>query len=185
MHLPTSQDLRERRNELELTQSELASRADVSQPLIARIEGGDVDPRLSTLRRIVEALDEAEGDVVRARDVMNTDVVNIRPDESVGAASDLMLDEGYSQIPVIRDERPEGILTNSDIRHKREETPEDIEVGDLPVDEVAGEGFDTAEPDTPMEQIDSYLDRNRAVIVVEDGKVVGIITEADVAAHIS
>ncbi len=33
MDLPTPQDLRERRNELGLTQSELAERADVSQPL--------------------------------------------------------------------------------------------------------------------------------------------------------
>ncbi len=56
MELPTPRDLRERRTALDLTQSELAERADVSQPLIARIEGGDVDPRLSTLRRIVEAL---------------------------------------------------------------------------------------------------------------------------------
>ncbi|MFC6725523.1 helix-turn-helix transcriptional regulator, partial [Halobium palmae] len=42
MELPTPQDLRERRTGLDLTQSELAERADVSQPLIARIEGGDV-----------------------------------------------------------------------------------------------------------------------------------------------
>ena len=64
MKLPTPQDLRERRTTLELTQSTLAERAGVSQPLIARIEGGDVDPRLSTLRRIVNALEQAEGDVV-------------------------------------------------------------------------------------------------------------------------
>ena len=50
MDLPTSADLKERRTDLALTQSELAERADVSQPLIARIEGGDVDPRLSTLQ---------------------------------------------------------------------------------------------------------------------------------------
>jgi len=37
MELPTPQDLRERRNSLELTQSELADAADVSQPRIARI----------------------------------------------------------------------------------------------------------------------------------------------------
>jgi len=59
MELPTPQDLRERRTALDLTQSALAEMAGVSQPLIARIEGGDVDPRLSTLRRIVAALDEA------------------------------------------------------------------------------------------------------------------------------
>ena len=53
MELPTPEDLRQRRTELDLTQSSLADKAGVSQPLIARIEGGDVDPRLSTLRRIV------------------------------------------------------------------------------------------------------------------------------------
>ncbi|MFB6186868.1 MAG: helix-turn-helix domain-containing protein, partial [Halobacteriaceae archaeon] len=58
MHLPTSQDIREKRQSLELTQSELADLADVSQPLIARIENGDVDPRLSTLRKIINALEE-------------------------------------------------------------------------------------------------------------------------------
>ena len=77
MELPTPEDLRERRTDLGLTQSELADRADVSQPLIARIEGGDVDPRLSTLRRIVDALQEAEGGVLRARDLMHSPVVSV------------------------------------------------------------------------------------------------------------
>ena len=55
---------------LGLTQSALAEKANVSQPLIARIEAGDVDPRLSTLRSIISALDEMERSRVTAKDLM-------------------------------------------------------------------------------------------------------------------
>jgi predicted transcriptional regulator len=185
MHLPTPQELRERRDAIGLTQSELADRAGVSQPLIARIEGGDVDPRLSTLRRIVEALDEAEGDVVRAADVMNENVVSVSPDESVRNARDLMLEEGYSQLPVLRDGRPVGIISNGDIRRAREESGGETPVGDLPVAEVMHESYTTFEPAATLDDIDSQLDHHRAVIVMRDGSAAGIITEADVAAHVS
>src|SRR6056297_3825377 len=131
MELPTPQDLREQRTALGLTQSSLAEAAGVSQPLIARIEGDDVDPRLSTLRRIVNALNEAEGEVVRATDVMNGHVVSVSPDDSVREARDRMLKEGFSQLPVIRDGQPRGFISNSDIRHVHEDN-----VADLPVAEV-------------------------------------------------
>jgi len=180
MYLPTPQDLRERRTDLGLTQSEIAERAGVSQPLIARIEGGDVDPRLSTLRRIVEALDESEGDVVRAGDLMNTDVVTVAPDDPVREARDLMLEAGYSQLPVVRDRTPEGIIANSDIRRARTDG-----ANDLPIAEVMRESVTTVEPDATLEEIDTYLDHTDAVLVVEHGALVGIITEADVARRLS
>ncbi|MFC7129412.1 CBS domain-containing protein [Haloferax chudinovii] len=179
MELPTPQDLRERRNSLDLTQSKLADMAGVSQPLIARIEGGDVDPRLSTLRRIVEALDEAEGRIVRAADIMNTTVRSVAPDNSVREARDIMLDAGFSQLPVIENGRPLGIISNADIRHVQED-----DVTDRPVNEVMSEGVTTVEPDTTLDEIGVYLDHNSAIIVVESGETVGIITEADIAAHI-
>ncbi len=108
MELPTPQDLRERRTALDLTQSELADAADVSQPLIARIEGGDVDPRLSTLRRIVNALQQAEGEVVRATDLMNETVISVAPDDAVSGAVELMEAEAYSQLPVLQNGVPVG-----------------------------------------------------------------------------
>ncbi len=108
MELPTPADLRQRRTELGLTQSELADTADVSQPLIARIEGGDVDPRLSTLRRIVNALEKAESDVIRAADLMNEDVVSVAPDDPVSEAAQRMEEEAYSQLAVIQDGIPVG-----------------------------------------------------------------------------
>jgi len=179
MELPTREDLRDRRNELDLTQSELADRADVSQPLIARIEGGDVDPRLSTLRRVVEALDEAEGSIRRAEDIMHESVETIQRDDSVEHAVDAMGEKGFSQLPVVDESgQPVGLITNSDVRHHRED-----DVEDLPVAEVMSETYVTVGPDTTLDEVDHYLDHNRAVIVKDAGRIVGIVTEADVATH--
>ncbi len=179
MKLPTPQDLRERRTDLELTQSELADRADVSQPLIARIEGGDVDPRLSTLRRIVEALDEAEGTIVRAADLMNEDIVSVDPDDSITEANRQMQSHGFSQLPVIDDGDAEGIITLSDVAHAGED------VGDDPVREHMDESIATVSRDDTLDKVSDLLDHYIAVFVTERGRTVGIITEADVAARVS
>ena len=184
MDLPTPADLRERRNELGLTQSDLADRADVSQPLIARIEGGDVDPRLSTLRRIVNALQEAEGAILRAEDLMNSPVASAQPDDSVHETEQLMDEGGYSQVPVVRDGTPLGLIGHSDIRQRSGDSEADS-LGDYPVDELKRESIATVEPAATIDEINDYLNHNDAVLVVEDGETVGIITEADIAAHIS
>lgn len=44
------------RNYLRMTQSELAQRAHITQPNLAAIESGKVDPQLGTLQRIYEGL---------------------------------------------------------------------------------------------------------------------------------
>jgi predicted transcriptional regulator len=180
MDLPTPADLRERRTNLELTQSELADHADVSQPLIARIEGGDVDPRLSTLRRIVTALDEAESAVMHAEDLMHEGVVTVAPDDSVREAIDVMVKEGYSQLPVVRDGRPQGIIANSDVRQQDSEN-----AGELPVADVMREAITTVEPSATLDEVNAHLNHQDAVMVVADGQLRGIITEADVAANVS
>ena len=180
MELPTPEDLREQRNNLGLTQSDLAERADVSQPLIARIEGGDVDPRLSTLRRIVNALQEAEGGLHRAADLMHSPVVSVPPDASVRETTELMDEKSYSQLPVIRDGTPEGLISTSVIRQQSDDN-----VGELPVAEVMNESLTTVEPDAPIDAVDAHLDHNDAVLVVTGGETVGIITEADIARHVS
>ena len=179
MELPTPEDLRERRNEVGMTQSALAERAGVSQPLIARVENDDVDPRLSTLRRIVEALDEAEGEVVRAADLMHETVVNVGPDDSVSDAVDLMDEEAYSQLPVIQNGVPVGSISQSDVVHAGEN------VGDLPVAEVMSESFPTVSTDATVDEIRNLLDHYKAVIVTDGGEAAGIITEADIASHLS
>lgn len=179
MELPTPADLRERRTELELTQSELADRADVSQPLIARIEGGDVDPRLSTLRRIVNALQEAQGDVVRAADLMHETVVNVSPDDPLSAAVTKMEEEAYSQLPVLQEGVPVGSISQSDLVTVGEDARGD------PVREHMTESFPTVSEDATLDEVTSLLEHYKAVMVTDDGETVGIITEADVAGRLS
>ncbi|MCW8172868.1 CBS domain-containing protein [Natrialba swarupiae] len=178
MELPTPADLRQRRTDLGLTQSELADKADVSQPLIARIEGGDVDP-LSTLRRIVNALEKAESDVVRADDLMNEAVVSVSPDDPVSEAARKMESEAYSQLAVIQEGIPVGSISQSDLAHV------DSGARDEPIEDHMSESFPTVSKDATLDEIGNLLEHYKAVMITEAGDTVGIITEADVASRLS
>ena len=50
--------IRERRYELDLTQKEVAERAETSQSFISKVEGGDHMPTIPVLKRILAVLDE-------------------------------------------------------------------------------------------------------------------------------
>jgi len=63
MQIPTGKDIKKSRKDNGLTQSKLAERAGVSQPLIARIESNDVDPTIDTLYSVVAALNDSSTDI--------------------------------------------------------------------------------------------------------------------------
>ncbi|MHA1315870.1 MAG: helix-turn-helix domain-containing protein [Candidatus Helarchaeota archaeon] len=64
--IPTGEDLKKLRKESKLTQTELARLAGVSQSLIARIEKNDVDPKCSTMRKILGAIESVKSDKMLA-----------------------------------------------------------------------------------------------------------------------
>jgi len=107
-------------------------------------------------------------------------VVSVAPDDSVHETKELMDERGYSQVPVVRDGMPQGLIGNNDIRQRTGDN-----VGDLPVADVMHESIALVEPTATIDEIDAYLNHNAAVLVVESGETVGIITEADIAAHVS
>ncbi|OYR40767.1 hypothetical protein DJ82_06660 [Halorubrum sp. Ib24] len=63
MEIPSGDSIRAARKDNGLTQSDLAERADVSQPLIARVESEDVDPTIDTLYSIVSALNNSSSNL--------------------------------------------------------------------------------------------------------------------------
>jgi len=94
-----------------LTQRQLAELAGVSQAHIAKIELGKVDPRLSTVNRILEVLTGRHGP--KCKDVMTKDVIYVRPDATVKEVSELMTKYAIDQLPVIDEQgRVVGTITD-------------------------------------------------------------------------
>ena len=180
MQLPTPENLKRRRIELKLTQSDLAKKAGVSQPLIARIESGDVDPRLSTVRKILDAFEGVKIDQqIIIRDLIQSPVIHISPDDSVEDVVNLMHEHGYSQIPVLDHGIPVGSVSEDLIVKLMAETKKKS-VSNMKVLEIMGEAFPTVSPSISISVVSHMLEANPAVLVVELGKVVGVVTKHDV-----
>lgn len=180
MQLPTPEDLKKRRNELGLTQSELAKRAGVSQPLIARIESGDVDPRLSTVRKILNAFEEAEKEQqIIIRDLMHSPAIHVSPEDLVEEVVNLMHIHGFSQIPVLERGIPVGSVSEDMIVKLMGESKKKS-ISQLKVSGIMGEAFPTVSPGISISVVSHILERNPAVLVVEKGTVVGVVTKHDV-----
>jgi len=181
--LPTPEDIKKLRKKVGLTQTELAKLAGVSQSLIARIEKGTVDPRLSTLRRILEAIKlvEMRGKKAKsAKDVMFSPVITIKSSDKVKKAIELMEKYAISQLPVVNDDGvPVGSITESTVLRKLL-SGEQEKILKLKVEEIMEESFPTITPSTNIKDIQQLiLKKYPAVLVMEKGKIVGIITKID------
>ncbi len=179
LRLPTAQDLRALRLRLGLTQAEVARAAGVSQPLVARVESGSVDPRFSTLRAIVEALNRAEREEVRLRALMTHPVEVVRATDTVAEAIRLMRQGNYSQLPVVQKGLPVGSVSEKAVVHAISEAGDVQAVSRSPVRDVMGAPFPTGAPDMSVDQAFGLLEDHPAVLVMDRGRIVGIVSKSD------
>ncbi|MCA1812684.1 MAG: CBS domain-containing protein [Halobacteriales archaeon] len=177
--IPEPQDLRRWRQALGLTQAELAKRAGVSQPLIARIEKGSVDPRLSTLRGVVRALASAERDAVRLKEVMSSPVVAVRSLDTVGRAIEVMRTHGFSQLPVVQKGLPVGSVSERGIVHQLHGTRDPQALERMAVRDIMGPSFPIVDPDTAVDTVYGMLDQHSAVLVMERGRLIGLVARSN------
>lgn len=171
-------EIRRIRRELGITQEELARKAGVTQAYIAKLEAGKVDPRLSTLNRILQALLECKKAQPKAKDIMSAPVISVKPYESVGEVIKLMNRHNISQIPVISGNKIVGSVTERTLVRKSLEY-EDIY--DRKVMEIMEEPFPIVNEDEDLEVVKYLLEEHPAVLVQNrEGKIVGIITRVDI-----
>jgi predicted transcriptional regulator len=183
MHLPSEKDIRRMRKRLGLTQTELAQRANVSQSLIARIESGSVDPRLSTLRRILEALEKStkEQRYTTAEDVMYQKIVSIDPDDLLAHAAELMRENAVSQLPVIKNGKQIGVILETSIMSEVIESPKAL---NKKVKEVMKERLPSVGPKANVEDVYELIKEGHpAVLVEKEGTILGIITKIDLISY--
>jgi CBS domain-containing protein len=115
------------------------------------------------------------------RDAMTDGPRSIGAAESVVEAARLMRDEHIGSLPVTEDERVVGIITDRDITTRvvaEGSVPETMSVGD-----VYSRDLISVEPNNDLEEALQLMARHqvRRLPVVENGRLVGIVAQADIA----
>ena len=181
--IPSGYELKKMRKLADMTQSELARRAGLSQALIARLESGDIDPRVSTLKKVVEAIEEAEKERTKARDKMISPVKTVKPSDSVEKAIGIMRANGISQLPVIEKGVPVGLISEKDVVTRIEDLddPKDhARLSHAPVTEVMEDAPPIVSLNTNLGAITQMLEYSSVVLVADKGKLKGVIARSDV-----
>ena len=182
MPIPSPEELRLLRIRAGLTQAELAERAGVSQSLIARIESGKVNPRVSTLVRIYQALEEFMEEELTACEVMSSPVVYVLPSASLLEVARLMWEKGFSQLPVLDEEGSENLGTVFDDDVLRAFIRENARASMLTAVDVMSDPLPIVSCSTKVRSVARMLGRGLPAVLVEDEmKIVGIITKSDIA----
>jgi CBS domain-containing protein len=142
---------------------------------------------------------------VKVQDVMTREVISASPDTTVNSIARMMATRGISGVPVVDAEgRVAGIVTELDliVRNTRLEPPAFFQIldGRIPMEtpahyrkrlrhmlgvlarDVMSESPVTIGPDADVETLAELLVRKRVspVPVVEDGRLVGIVSRADI-----
>lgn len=169
------------RMKLGLTQVQLAELAGVTQAYIAKIEAGTADPRVSTLEKILKALEKATQERhVTAEKIMATPIIAVRPDDKIEKAVRLMESYNISQLPVLDGATQVGSISEATLTHKISAGEDMFRLVRSSIQEIMEDPFPTIGKDTDIDMVYHLLEHAPAILVIDRGKPVGIVTKADI-----
>jgi len=138
---------------------------------------------------------------MKARDVMVSQVITVKPNSTVREVAKTLVDRRISAVPVVDDAgKLVGIISESDLMHRAEVGTERrfrwwprLVRGDTSLlfgyikaharraADIMTQNVFTATPETPLDEIAVLLERNsiKRVPIVRDGRLVGIVSRAN------
>ena len=118
------------------------------------------------------------------REVMTSDPRTVTADSSVAEAARLMRDEDTGIAPITEGERLVGVITDRDIAIAVVAEGKDPQ--STKVTEIAARDLVTIDPQQELDEALRLMAQHqvrRLPVVEEDGKLVGILAQADIARH--
>ena len=118
------------------------------------------------------------------RDIMIKDLLTISENETALKAAQVMTEKGVSSLIVLANDQPIGIVTERDFIKKI--CVKELKVSSVRVRDMMSRIRTSASPDTPIDVAVQRMVNNRIrrLPIIENGKVVGIITVTDLAKHL-
>ncbi len=126
--------------------------------------------------------DRSAGDVLAAKRTDLPTLVHVHPDETVRQAIDILREFDVSQLPVLKAEPPVMLAELAGSVRERElmdQAFRDPSALDRPVGEVMDPPLPTVGAGEPVEEAVSRLEASPAVVVIDAGHPLGVLTRSD------
>lgn len=182
MKFPPITDVRRKRKELDITQAQLAAASGISQSAIAKIEKGTISASYATIVKLFETLEDMkrkDASSTKVIDVATRDVITVQSTDSVHTATDLMKKMGISQLPVFKGDAPVGSISERILMEHINKGTTMNDLSNMSIQKVMGESYPVVSENTPVSNVATLMDNNNAVLVAKKGKIVGMVTAAD------
>ena len=123
------------------------------------------------------------------RKKMKKDLITITKDERMTTAKKILKEKNIRHLPVVEGKKLVGLVSNMDIRKAEASPATSLEIRELhylldkiTIGEIMTRNVITISPDISVEEAATLLHDNKigCLPVIEDGNLVGIITENDV-----
>ena len=118
------------------------------------------------------------------RDIMEKNVITIEGNQTTQEAAEIIAEKDISFLVVMRDGMPEGVLSESDF--VRKVAANNKKSSEVLVSEIMSYKFRSVGPTTTIEDaVQKMLNNNiRRLLILEDEKLVGVITQTDLASYL-
>ena len=118
------------------------------------------------------------------RDIMEKTVITIEKDKTAQDAAKIINEKDISFLVVMDEGLPVGVLSESDFVRKI--AAEDKKSSDVPISDIMSYKFRSVGPTTTIENaVQKMLNNNiRRLLILEDDKLVGVITQTDLASYL-
>src|SRR5215471_13134684 len=115
------------------------------------------------------------------REAMTASVSTVSPSQSLADAAEVMKREDVGSVPVVEEGRLAGIVTDRDIVTRAVAEQRDPQA--VTVEEIASQELVTIEPEQDLDEALALMARHkvRRLPVLEQGRLVGMLAQADVA----
>lgn len=162
-----------RRRKLGFTQTKLAKESGISQSLIAKLERGLINPSYATVQALDATLSQASNSGLTAKSFVKRQPIDCKPGDKISTVIELMSKHHFSQIPVVFGGNIVGLITEQEIFTGLREGKKYVKgVMRSPPPLVAEEASEAL--------IYALLEHTPIILVQDKGKLIGVITKADV-----